>query len=127
MKATRQFLARLREAHGGSTIVEFALVLPVFIMMLVGGFYLAMIALTAASVQYAAQDAARCASINTGVCTNTTTTATYATKHFIGVGTPSFTVSTASCGNRVNGSVNYVLNTGLRKITVPLSATACYP
>ena len=118
---------RLHGNQNGSAIVEFALVLPVFLLIIVGGFYVAILAYSASSMQYAVQAAARCASINTTTCSNTTTTANYAATHFNGTGTPVFIASTAACGNMVSGTLNLDLNAGIRKITVPLSSAACFP
>ena len=33
----------------------------------------------------------------------------------------------AACGNSVSASLNYVIDTGLRQFTLPVSATACFP
>ena len=38
-----------------------------------------------------------------------------------------FTASSATCGNRVVGTVDYVFTTGLTSTTIPLSSQACYP
>ena len=72
--------------------------------------------------------AARCASVQTTVCSSTTATQNYAMTQFSGYGTaPTFVASTAACGQQVTGSVNFDMNFYVKRLTVPLNATACYP
>lgn len=113
----------------GATAVEFALVLPPFILLVVGGFYLAGICFAKASLQYSVQAAARCASVNATQCPSTTATATYASSLYLapGFGAPTFTASSASCGHLVSGSATFAFNTGWATTNVPLTATACFP
>jgi len=114
--------------HGSST-VEFALVAPILIMFFIGGMYLSMLGFTASSLHYAAEAGARCASINTTTCSNATAIQTYALNQFINItGTSAtFTATTPTCGNQVSASVNFRFLSGLSTITVPLSASACFP
>jgi Flp pilus assembly protein TadG len=115
--------------RAGSTAVESALVFIPFIMLVVGGFYAAGLAFAAASMQFAAEAAARCAAVQTTVCTGSSTTVTYANSHYLAssLGTPTFTYSASGCGNVVSGTLTYVLDIGLSKINVPLTSTACFP
>jgi len=114
--------------HAGGAAVEFAMVLPAFITVVIGGFYVCMIALTLSSMHFAVEAAARCASVNATSCPDNTTTASYAAAHYAGVGlTPTFTASNPSCGYQVAGSVTFALDMGLSSISVPLSTTACFP
>lgn len=117
-----------RDTEGG-TLVEFALVLPAFLMIMVGGFYVALLAFTASSMQNAVEMGARCASINTTVCSDSESTIAYAENHFSGTGSnaPTFTSTSETCGHRVSGTMTYALKTGLMTIDVPLSADACFP
>ena len=41
--------------------------------------------------------------------------------------TPTFTYDAAACGNSVSASVNYVANLMLTNVTIPISASACFP
>ena len=122
-------MRRLGVNQDGATAVEFAMVLPAFILLIVGGFYAAEMMHAAASMQYAVQAAARCAAVNTTVCTDSSSTVNYATSHAtaLGAGAVNFTSSTSTCGHVVTGTLTYALDTGLGKIDVPLSATACFP
>ena len=103
--------------------------MPAFFMLIIGGFYMAGLLYVTSSMQYAVEAGARCASVSTTICTSAATTVTYAQSHFLAAGatTPTFASSTASCGHNVTGTVTYVLDIGLSKINVPLSAAACFP
>ena len=129
MRSVPNLLADVRKGNSGSTVVEFALILPAFILLIVGGFYLALLLFTSSGMQYATEAGARCASINTAVCSSTTATAAYAQSLFRGSAgsTPVFTAGTAACGHVVSATMTYSLNTGLTKFNVPLSSTSCYP
>lgn len=124
--------ARLKSLPGdrrGGALIEFALVFPVFIMVAVGGIYVALLSFASANLQKAAKEGARCYSINTATCSSTTTTAAYAKQRFVSVtsDTPTFTASLATCGHLVSGSMSFTFNTGLAKFNIPLSSQACYP
>jgi Flp pilus assembly protein TadG len=114
----------------GVAAVEFAMVAPAFIMLAVGTFYLCMCLFLTGSLHYAVEQAARCASIKTTVCsTGTPTTITdYAQSSYFGPGgTPNFTYTAAACGNQVSATMNYTWSTGFHQFTLPVSATACFP
>ena len=113
---------------GGTAAVEFALVAPVFVMLAVGTFYVCLCLFLTGSLHYAVEQAARCASVKTTVCSDSTAIVTYAQNSYFGPGgTPNFTYAAAACGNSVSASMNYTLDTGLRRFTLPVSATACFP
>jgi Flp pilus assembly protein TadG len=120
-----------------TTAVEFAMVLPAFLMLLLGIMSASLAVYTAASMHYAAEGAARCYSVSTaanaGSCTTTATAQSYAQKIYFGPGSPTFTASNPACGFQVNATLNVVLNAGVKQDltpaqwTIPLSATACFP
>ncbi len=113
----------------GTTAVEFAFVAPLFMVLTVGTFYVCLCLFLTGSLHYAVEQAARCAAIKTTVCTDATSTTTYAQNNYFGPGgTPTFTYSAAgACGKSVSATMNYVLDTGFRDFTIPVSATACFP
>jgi Flp pilus assembly protein TadG len=112
----------------GVAAVEFAMVAPLFIMLAVGTFYVCMCLFLTGSLHYAVEQAARCKSIKTTVCTDGASTVTYAQNNYFGPGgTPNFTYVAAACGNQVNATMNYAWNIGIRQFTLPVSATACFP
>jgi Flp pilus assembly pilin Flp len=112
----------------GTTAVEFAIVAPVFIAMLVGAIALGIAMFLIASLHYAVEDAARCASVKTLICSDAATTVAYAQSRYFGPNvSPTFTYAAASCGNSVTASISYSMDVGLRTFTIPISATACFP
>jgi Flp pilus assembly protein TadG len=116
----------LRDENGIAAI-EFALYSTVFLSMMFGGVYMSILGYTSASLHSAVESAARCRALGT-TCTNAATTITYATGKFENMtgATPTFTSTTAGCGNQVTGTVNYRLNWFLSTSTIPLSATSCF-
>jgi hypothetical protein len=124
----RNPLAVIRSDDRGTAAVEFAFVAPVFIVLVVGTLYLCICLFLIGSLHYAVEEGARCASVKTSICTDATTTLSYAQSRYFGPGgTPTFTYSAAACGNSVTASMSYVLSVGLRQFTIPISATACFP
>jgi len=113
----------------GTTAVEFAMVLPPFLMLLLGIMSASVVVYTAASLHDAVEGAARCYSVNASQCSNATTTQSYAQNLYLGTGSPTFTASLIQpgCGHQVNATLNVVLGTGMAQWNIPLSATACFP
>jgi Flp pilus assembly protein TadG len=103
-----------RDELGGAA-VEYALVLPAFITLIVGALCLGQVAFAVNSLHYAVQDASRCAAVKTTVCTDSNATVTYARSKYAG------------CGHTVTGTGSYPLILFASTINVPLSASACYP
>lgn len=126
----RRFAADCR----GIAALEFALLAPPFLMLLIGTMTMAMLFFTTTSLHFAAQAAARCASVKSTVCTNSATTTAFATANYFGsTRAPVFTCAgrlcggTASCGNKVTGTVTVTLDVGIASYSTPLRADACYP
>ena len=112
----------------GTAAVEFAFVAPLFIVLTVGTFYLCLCLFLTGSLHYAVEQAARCASVQAAACTGSNTVTSYAQSSYFGPGgTPSFSYTTPACGNRVSATMSYVLDTGFRQFTIPVSAAACFP
>jgi hypothetical protein len=112
----------------GTTAVEFAMVLPPFLMLLLGIMYGSLAIYTAASLHYAVEGAARCYSFMPACAGSATTTQSYAKSLYLGPGSPTFTASTPSCGHQVNATLkNVVPGTYVAPLNVTLSATACFP
>ncbi len=127
----RRSLSRLlgfRRRQDGGAALEFALVLPAFIMMIIGGMYAGMAVFTVSAMHYAVEAGARCASVKTTVCTSSDTIVTYTQSHYAGPAvTPTFAYSTAGCGHTVTGTVTYTLDIGTKTFSIPLSTASCYP
>jgi Flp pilus assembly pilin Flp len=124
----RDLLKSMRRDQRGTTAVEFAIVAPVFIAMLLGTIALCIVLFLIGSLHYAVEEGARCRSVKTLICTDGPTTVAYAQNHYFGPAvSPTFTYAAAACGNSVNASINYSMNVGFRTFVVPISATACFP
>jgi len=128
----RGHLKSLRRNEQGTTAVEFAIVAPVFIALLVGTLALCVGLFLIGSLHYAVEEGARCASVKAACqvagVPDAAATQTYAQNHYFGPSlSPTFTYAAAACGNSVSASTSYSMNVGFRTFTVPISATACFP
>jgi len=104
------------------------MVLPAFLVFLLGIISASLAVYTAASLHYAVEGAARCYSVDAKNCGGSaTTTQSYAKTLDLGTGSPTFTASKPSCGYQVNATLNVVLGTGMAQWNIPLNATACFP
>ena len=118
----------LRRDQQGTTAVEFAIVAPVFIALLIGTMTLCVGLFLIGSLHFAVEDGARCASVKTAICSDGPTTIAYTQSRYFGPNvSPTFTYVTAACGNSVSASINYSMNVGFRTFVIPISATACFP
>lgn len=123
-------LARTMTKDGGNTAVEFALVFPTFILMVLGIFEFSRALWTQSLLNYAVQTAARCGAIDTATCSSSTATRSYAVQNSAPLTIPSndFTVTSPSCGSQV--AVAFPFTTVVPQLlpfNVTLSAQACYP
>jgi Flp pilus assembly pilin Flp len=119
--------ARYWKDERGASAAEFALVLVPFLALIFGIIGLSLLIYANATLQYAAEDAARCASVNA----NCGDPVTHALSVYKGPAiSPVFhyTYDAASaCGHIVTGSATYPLDAVVVNISVPLSASACFP
>lgn len=122
---------RLLVCESGSSAVELGIILSVFLSMLFGIINFAMVLWTLDSLHYAAETAARCASIASANCTSASAIQTYAFDQYAGQslgGTNPFSYSATGCGHTVTASYTYSLVIPLiGSYSLPLSATACSP
>ncbi|HUK61626.1 MAG TPA: TadE family protein [Stellaceae bacterium] len=145
-------LACLRRDTRAGTAVEFALLVPVIIVIFLGIFEFGRAIWVQGILDYAVEQAARCASINTTTCSSTGTTQTYAagqaaplpngsTSCPAGAVCPVFTATqptSGACANENKVSATYAfsfLSIGSMPIigaspfptSVTLSSQSCYP
>ncbi len=124
MRDLRKFLNETK----GTTLLEFAIVGPVFLMLIIGMFYTCLMLFEVGSMQYAVQQAARCASVQTTVCPDAASTVSAAQSAYVGPSfTPTFISSTASCGHRVTAAATFSYDFVVTTMNVPLSAASCFP
>jgi Flp pilus assembly protein TadG len=111
----------------GSTAVEFALVLPALAALLIGGLYTGLVVYSAAGLHHAVEQAARCYSVNVSQCNSAAAAQSYAQSQYYGIESPTFAASTQSCGHQVVAAVTIAFSAVLANLSIPLSATACFP
>jgi len=122
-------LKSLRRDQQGTTAVEFGIIAPVLIAMLVGTMALCVGLFLIGSLHFAVEDGARCASVKTTVCSDAATTVAYTQSRYFGPAgvSPTFTYAAAACGNSVTAAITYSMNVGFKTLVIPISATACFP
>ena len=120
-------LALWRDRRGAAAI-EYAFVLPVFVMLVFGLINTAQLAGAISGLHFAVQEAARCWAVNTTTCGNGAAAVAFARSRYAGPAvSPVFTASPTGCGRTVRVSANFELDIAVDILHVPLSATACYP
>jgi Flp pilus assembly protein TadG len=123
-------LARLPAADEGATLVEYALVLPAFLGLVLGLMQLGAMAWTQAALNYAVQDAARCAAVRPDLCGAAADVQAYAAARLTGmnVKASAFTVSQLACGQDVRAQVSFdFVNSPFWTARPTLTAEACHP
>jgi Flp pilus assembly protein TadG len=126
-------LKRIRSlvlCESGATIIEFAFGLTAFLMLIFGIVNISRVLWTLGSLHYAAESAARCASVNSTACGTASLAQAYALQQYNGESLSSnpFTYSATGCGNTVTANYTYSLSIPLAGTwSLPLSATACFP
>ena len=142
-------LARYLTNARGSSAVEFALVVPVFLFLVFGSINFAFLMYAVVSLHQATEAAARYASVQiaanggtapTNLTANSSTSgsvAYYGVTHYFGPGiSPTFTYTASATGcatattgtgtsNKVVGAGTYGFIGGIKNATITLSATAC--
>jgi Flp pilus assembly pilin Flp len=108
--------------RSGATAVEFALVAPAYLALLLGVLWLSLLMFTYASLHYTVEESARCASIRTN-CPDPS--ARY--YGLLGDAAVFTVVPNQPCGTRVTGSVTFQLNVVLHNSSIPLTASSCFP
>lgn len=124
------WLRRLLAESRGLTLVEFAILLPVFVALVLGVMQLGQLFWTQSALQHAVEMAARCASINTTLCSTTTQVSAYAATQAYGLTLPAatFAATTPACGNEVTASYEFTFPmAALVSPTIILTARSCYP
>jgi Flp pilus assembly protein TadG len=117
----------------GSAAAEFALVIPLFVLLTIGLYNLTFLLFAANSLHFAAERAARCTSLTPASCP-----VQVATPNLTSFGTSQYTGPTVSasfalnpagttCVNTVRAAGTFRFVTGLVNFDVPIRADACFP
>jgi Flp pilus assembly protein TadG len=111
----------------GTVAIEYAIILPVFLIMLLGIMDISRLLWTYTTLYRASEAAARCAAIKAASCTTFAATKAYAVTAALGLNitASSFSVSNPACGIQVSSSYDFRFI--FPQKTVTLTTTACYP
>jgi Flp pilus assembly protein TadG len=122
-------LKALWRAQAGTALVEYALVLPVLLMLVFGVMQLGAMAWTQAAISYAVQEAARCAAVRPDLCGDAGSVQTYAAAQTLGLAIPAkdFQVTQTTCGWDVKATVDYRLDVpAFNAMGANLTAEVCH-
>ncbi len=124
-------LVALWRDRRGASAVEFAIIAPVFFLLLFGIIGCGLLFWTQVGLQHGAEMAARCATVNPSVCpTNNPAAITdYAVRQALGLSLPpsTFAYSAPKCGNQVSASYTFAFPDPLNLGPLTLTAQACFP
>jgi len=124
MKRIRDFCL----GESGATALEFGLVLPVFLGLMLGVISFSMLGGAISGMHFAVEEAARCYAVNKTTCGTSSDAVTYARTHYLGPRVnPVFEATNAGCGFTVSGTATFELSLAIVSMNIPLSASACYP
>ena len=115
----------------GTVAVEYAIVLPVLLLLTLGAMDIARLLWTNITLARATEAAARCGAVSAATCP-TTSLAGYAAGQAWGlraISADNFTASTPSCGVQVVGTYafQFLVPWSFGRTTMTLTAAACYP
>jgi Flp pilus assembly protein TadG len=113
----------------GATAVEFALILPPFLLLLLGVVEFGRALWTQSALHFAVEEAARCATVDATNCATATQVQTFAVSRAAGVGLTNavFTLTTPACGNQVAASYPFPFVLANMFPNVTLTARSCFP
>lgn len=122
----KSFVAFWRDRRGASA-VEFGLLLPVFLMLIIGTISASQLMFAMNSLHFAVEEAARCGAINTTTCGSLAATETFARARYSGPSVEAqFVASNAGCGRLVRATGEFRLEAGVAVWDVPVSAESCF-
>jgi Flp pilus assembly protein TadG len=114
----------------GTTSVEFALSAPLFALMVTGVMGAGLLFWAQTGLQHGVEMAARCASVNKTICSQTNDIQNYAVTQTTGLNPPPsvFSVTASACGTLVTASYPLVTVPTLWGVSAfNLTAQSCYP
>jgi Flp pilus assembly protein TadG len=119
-----------RDRQGGAAAVEYAILLPALLVFTLGLVDMGRLLWTQTTLDRAVEAAARCAAINTTLCSTNAKIQAYAVDQAYGlnVTTTAFTPATSGCGASVSASLPFrLIIPWLARTSLTLTATSCYP
>ena len=122
-------LTRLWRCRRGNTAIEFALIAPLLLLLLLGVMEVGQLFWCAASLNYAVQQAARCAALDApnSTCTTQANIQSQARQAYPQLAQATFTLATAPCGAQVSAQLTYAFVAWpLSQPRPVLTASACH-
>ena len=125
----KRFIRTFFTDDRAATAAEFALVVPVFLLLMFATINGSIMMSAITQMHYASERAARCLSVDVEGACLAGSIDTYANGLYNGpsLAGMSFVAGDLACGNQVVGSGTYQLVSGIEVTSVSLSSTACYP
>jgi Flp pilus assembly protein TadG len=118
---------RLLRDRSGTTATEFALVAPALCMLVYGTMEFGRMVWTQSALNFAVEEAARCASVTPGTCGTSNQTATYASNKISSANVPASDFALTKATGCVTAAFPYpFVATGLFSMTPTLHAKACF-
>src|SRR6266481_5819758 len=123
-----QLVRALAKSRSGSTAVQMAFIAPALLMFILGIMEVGRVMWLQNALNYSVVEAARCVSNSPSTCGSASQTQSFAASQSgAGFDTTVFTVTTASCGNKVTASYPVVLDIPYVTWSTTLTSQACYP
>jgi len=122
--------ARLLSDCQGGAALEMELVFPFLTMMIFGGIEAGWMLWTASTLDFAVEEAARCAAVDATNCATTSNVQSLAAAKAMGLGMASsaFTVTSPACGKQVAATYTFqFLEAFGSNFSVSIPAQSCYP
>lgn len=103
--------AALRDCRAGATAIEAAFALPVLFLLLLGMLEMGRLSWTQSALNFAVEEAARCASLASTACATADATKQFAAGKATGTNVPAsaFSMTTEACGTQVRVRFEYRL------------------
>ena len=125
---------RTRLGRRGAVAVEYAILLPVFLLLVLGAMDMGRLLWTQVTMDRFVQQAARCAVVTPATCGTAAQVQTFAatTNYGMSFTGATFGLATTTCGAGVNGklislSMPFQFSAPLISPSITLAAQACYP
>ena len=116
--------------QGGAVALEYGIILPVFLMLVLGLIDTGRLLWTQTTLDRAVEAAARCGAVNTVACGTAAQVQQKAVDEAYGltIETSSFTVSVRSCGVQVDADYPFkLIIPWIARTDLTLTASGCYP
>ncbi len=123
-----QLVRALARSRSGHAAVELAFIAPAMLMFILGIAEVGRVLWLQNALDYAVVGAARCMSNSPSTCGSASQAQSFAASQSgAGFDTSVFTVTSASCGNKVSATYPVVLDIPFVNLSATLTSQACYP